>query len=84
MGVPTMDEPFELPSDFQPPQLPKLTIPTLGIWALDDLALPAENLEGMDAIIDPLTIEPVPDCGHFVPWEAPQKVIEAMERFLGV
>lgn len=82
MVVPTMDEPFELPAGFKGPVLPKLTIPTLVIWALDDLALPPENLEGMENIIDPLTIHKVPDCGHFVPWEAPEAVNFAMEAFL--
>ncbi|MEL6542210.1 MAG: alpha/beta hydrolase [Pseudomonadota bacterium] len=82
MVVPTMDEPFELPSDYSPPDLPDLTIPTLVVWAMDDLALPPENLEGLDEIIDPLTIVPVPDCGHFVPWEAPDAVIAAMDQFL--
>lgn len=82
MNVPTMDEPFELPADYAPPELPKLTMPTLVIWAMDDLALPPENLEGLDAIVDPLTIVQVPDCGHFVPWEAPDKVNAAMEDFL--
>lgn len=81
MTVPTMEEPFELPEGYTPPPIPKLTIPTLVIWALDDLALPQENLEGLDAVIDPLTIVKVPDCGHFVPWEAPDKVIMAMEEF---
>lgn len=82
MTVPTMDEPFEVPAGYTPPPIPKLTIPTLVIWALDDLALPPENLEGLDEVIDPLTIVQVPDCGHFVPWEAPDKVIAAMEYFL--
>ncbi|MEL6528566.1 MAG: alpha/beta hydrolase [Pseudomonadota bacterium] len=82
MVVPTMDEPFELPADYAPLELPKLTIPTLVIWALDDLALPPENLEGLDEIIEPLTIVEVPDCGHFVPWEAPAAVNSAMEEFL--
>ncbi|MEO1647309.1 MAG: alpha/beta hydrolase [Pseudomonadota bacterium] len=82
MVVPTMDEPFELPADYTPPDLPKLTIPTLVIWAMDDLALPPENLEGLDDVIDPLTVVQVPNCGHFVPWEAPQAVISAMEKFL--
>ena len=82
MIVPTMDEPFELPADYSPPSLPKLTIPTLVIWALDDLALPPDNLEGMEDVVDTLTIERVPGCGHFVPWEAPDEVIAAMERFL--
>ena len=83
MVVPTMEEPFEVPADYSPPQLPKLTIPTLVIWALDDTALPPENINGLDEIIDPLTIVRVPDCGHFVPWEAPDKVNAAMEEFLG-
>lgn len=82
MTVPTMDEPFELPEGYTPPPIPNLTIPTLVIWALDDLALPQENLEGLEDVIDPLTVVQVPDCGHFVPWEAPHKVIAAMEEFL--
>jgi pimeloyl-ACP methyl ester carboxylesterase len=82
MTVPTMDEPFELPEGYTPPPIPNLTIPTLVIWALDDLALPQENLEGLENVIDPLTVVKVPDCGHFVPWEAPDKVIAAMEGFL--
>ena len=81
--VPAMDAPFELPADFAPPQLPNLTIPTLVIWAMNDLALPAANLDGLDDLVDDLTIAQVPDCGHFVPWEAPEAVIEAMEEFLG-
>ena len=80
--VPTMDEPFDLPADYAPPILPDLTIPTLVIWALDDLALPPENLEGLEEIVRPLTIERVPDCGHFVPWEAPGAVNAAMDKFL--
>lgn len=82
MHVPTMDEPFELPTNFNGPTLPKLTIPTLVIWALDDLALPPENLDGLDDIIDPLTIAQVPNCGHFVPWEAAGAVNAAMDDFL--
>nr|AQY61767.1 alpha/beta epoxide hydrolase [uncultured bacterium] len=82
IDVPTMDAPFKVPAGYTPPQLPRLTIPTLVIWALDDLALPPENLEGLEEIIDPLTIVRVPDCGHFVPWEAPDAVNAAMEGFL--
>ncbi len=81
--VPPMDAPFQVPADYEPPQLPPLTIPTLVVWAMDDLALPPGNLVGMEDIIDDLTIEKVSGCGHFVPWEAPQKVNAAMEAFLG-
>jgi len=82
IDVPEMDAPFAIPEGWTPPALPKLTIPTLVIWGLDDLALPPENLEGLEEIIDPLTIVRVPDCGHFVPWEAPEAVNAAMEAFL--
>ncbi|MGQ7828647.1 alpha/beta fold hydrolase [Altererythrobacter sp. Z27] len=82
MVVPAMDEPFELPEGWAPPALPKLTIPTLVIWALDDFALPPENIEGIEEMIDPLTLVKVPGCGHFVPWEAPDRVNAAMEEFL--
>jgi pimeloyl-ACP methyl ester carboxylesterase len=82
IDVPDMDAPFAVPEGWTPPALPKLTIPTLVIWALNDLALPPENLDGLEDIIDPLTIVRVPDCGHFVPWEAPEAVNAAMEAFL--
>jgi pimeloyl-ACP methyl ester carboxylesterase len=82
IDVPPMDAPFELPEGWTPPALPKLTIPTLVIWALDDLALPPENLTGLADIVDPLTLVEFPDCGHFVPWEAPDAVNAAMAKFL--
>lgn len=81
--VPPMDAPFEIPESYQAPQLPNLTIPTLVIWAMDDVALPPGNLVGLEDIVDNLTIEQVQGCGHFVPWEAPQDVNAAMEGFLG-
>jgi len=82
VDVPTMDAPFELPAGFAPPPLPPLGIPTLVIWALDDLALPPANLEGLEAMIPDFTLVRVPDCGHFVPWEAPAKFNSALDAFL--
>lgn len=82
MEVPPMDAPFELPAGYQPLALPNLTIPTLVIWAMEDLALPPSNLDGLDDIIDDLTLVQVPDCGHFVPWEAPGQFNAALEAFL--
>jgi pimeloyl-ACP methyl ester carboxylesterase len=81
MEVLPMDLPFELPADYKPFPIPQLTIPTLVIWALDDMALPPENLDGMDALITDLTVVKVPDCGHFVPWEAPDQVNAALDAY---
>lgn len=80
--VPPLDAPYALPEGWTPPPIPKLTIPTLVIWAMDDLALPPENLEGLEEVVEDLTIERVYGCGHFVPWEAPEKVNAAMDEFL--
>lgn len=77
--VPPMDAPYA-----EPPAapFPKLMIPTLVIWALDDVALPACNLDGLDELVPNAAIVKVPGCGHFVPWEAPGAVNTAMDDFL--
>ncbi|WP_033073797.1 alpha/beta fold hydrolase [Sphingopyxis sp. MWB1] len=77
--VPAMDEPYA-----EPPAapFPKLEIPTLVIWALDDTALPPCNLEGMEELVPALSLVKVPGCGHFVPWEAPDAVNRAIGDFL--
>ncbi|MXO74866.1 alpha/beta fold hydrolase [Altererythrobacter aerius] len=82
VDVPPLDAPYEVPAGWTPPALPDLAIPTLVIWGMDDLALPPENLEGLDAIIEDLTVVEVPGSGHFVPWEAPDAVNTAIAQFL--
>ncbi len=81
--VPSMDEPFGLPADWREPPLPPLQIPTLVIWAMDDLALPSCNLDGMEAIVPNMMLCPVMGCGHFVTWEKPEAVNAAIDAFLG-
>ncbi len=81
MEVLDLDAPYELPAGWQPIPLPKLTIPTLVIWALDDIALPPANLDGLDEYVTDLTIERVPGSGHFVQWEAPAQVNAALDAF---
>ena len=78
-----LDLPYELPAGWKPVPIPRLTIPTLVIWAMDDLALPPANLDGMDELIDDLTVARIPDSGHFVQWEAPEQVNAALDEFLG-
>lgn len=82
MEVLDMDAPYALPAGWQPPALPKLTIPTLVVWAMEDMALPAANLDGLDEVIEDLTLVQVPGCGHFVQWEAPDEVNAALAAFL--
>ena len=61
---------------------PKVQVPTLLIWGMQDKALLPMQLEGLDRLVEDLTIVRVPDAGHFVPWEAPEAVIAALEPFL--
>ncbi len=82
IDIPPLDAPYEVPTGWTAPALPNLTIPTLVIWGMDDLALPPENLEGLEDIIEDLTLVPVAGSGHFVPWEAPVKVNSAIDDFL--
>lgn len=78
--VPPVDAPVQPSRPLR--DYPKLTIPTLVIWALDDLALPPVNLEGIDEVCSDVEIVRVADCGHFVPWEAPDRVNAALTAFL--
>ena len=85
LEVPPMDAPIgeeAALSDFASSDFPKITIPVLVIWALDDLALPACNLDGLEELVPNARIVQVPGCGHFVPWEVPLKVNAAMDEFL--
>ncbi|MBX7483106.1 alpha/beta fold hydrolase [Qipengyuania qiaonensis] len=82
MEVLPLDAPYELPSDYQPFPLPKLAIPTLVIWAMDDEALPPANLDGLDEVVDALEVVEVPGCGHFVQWEKPGAFNAAADAFL--
>jgi pimeloyl-ACP methyl ester carboxylesterase len=82
MEVLSLDAPYELPEDYVPYPLPKLAIPTLVIWAMDDVALPPANLDGLDEVIENPDVVQVPGSGHFVQWEAPEAFNEAADAFL--
>lgn len=75
--VPAMGEDVERPAMLDAP-FPKIAVPTLVIWATDDLALRPCLIEGLDEHVDDLTVVKVSDCGHFVPWEAPAQVNRAI------
>ncbi|MFM5916373.1 MAG: alpha/beta fold hydrolase [Novosphingobium sp.] len=82
VAVLDMEAPFELPEGWKRLPLPRMTIPTLVVWAMADAALPPENLDGLDELIDDLTVVRVPGAGHFVQWEEPEAVNAALDAFL--
>jgi pimeloyl-ACP methyl ester carboxylesterase len=62
---------------------PKVQVPTLVVWAMDDKALLPLQLDGMDRLVEDLTVVRLPGVGHFAPWEAPDSVAAALGRFPG-
>jgi pimeloyl-ACP methyl ester carboxylesterase len=59
-----------------------VTLPTLVIWALDDIALPPVLLEGLDEYVERLTIQTVSDATHWIVHEKPQLVAQLLQQFL--
>ena len=80
MFVPGMDENPPRPAFLDRP-FQVLTMPTLLVWGMNDPALLPCQLDGLEALVSDLTIVRV-DCGHFIPWEAPEAVNAAMRAFL--
>ena len=68
--------------DFLLKAFPKVRVPTLVVWGMKDKALLPLQLDGLDALVEQLTVVRVPDAGHFVPWEKPQAVADALRPFL--
>ena len=62
---------------------PTVKIPTLVIWGMRDKALLPIQLNGLDRLVEDLTIVRLPNAGHFAPWEAGEDVAAALEPFLG-
>ena len=80
--VPPIEGPEPERPAFLSAPFPCVRVPTLVIWATHDKALRPSLLDGLDELVDDLTVVEVPDCGHFVPWEAPDAVNEAMREWL--
>ena len=61
---------------------PKIHIPVCVIWGMDDKALLPLQLDGLEDLIDDVTIERLPGVGHFAPWQAPEQVEAVLGPFL--
>lgn len=59
-----------------------IDIPTLVVWALDDIALPPELIDGLDDYIPKLTLKTVPDATHWIIHEQPELVAGYLGDFL--
>lgn len=79
--VPPPAVPLPIP-DWVLRAFPVIRIPTLVVWGMRDKALLPLQLDGLDRLVEDLRIVRVPDAGHFIPWEKPQAVADALGPFL--
>jgi pimeloyl-ACP methyl ester carboxylesterase len=79
--VPAMDETPARPVWLDAP-FPPITQPTLVIWGMQDSALLPVQLDALERYVPDLTVVKVASAGHFVPWEKPVLVAEAILEWL--
>jgi pimeloyl-ACP methyl ester carboxylesterase len=65
-----------------PPAAVTSRVPTLVLWAEDDIALPVALLDGLDAFVPDLRIVRVPGASHWIVHERPALVAAEIEREL--
>jgi pimeloyl-ACP methyl ester carboxylesterase len=65
-----------------PTEALRIEVPTLVLWAQDDVALLPCLTEGLDAHIPDLTLVPIEQATHWVVHEQPERVITEIAGFL--
>ena len=60
----------------------RITVPTLLLWGLQDVALLPNLNVGLDAYISKLTYVPIEDASHWVVHEQPELVQREIAAFL--
>jgi len=72
-----------LPVRARPGPRASIDMPTLVIWGALDKALPLALAKGIVKEIPQARLETIPDAGHFVPEERPERVAQLLKEFLG-
>jgi len=65
-----------------PREMLTVTLPTLVVWGMKDVALLPSLLDGLQDYVPDLTLEKVDDASHWIVHEQPQLVADRLERFL--
>jgi pimeloyl-ACP methyl ester carboxylesterase len=77
---PTPDAPGAVALTLDPAQF-RVRVPTLVLWGEADHALPSRLLDGLDELVDDLTIERLPDATHWLAHEEPQRIAVTIHAF---
>jgi pimeloyl-ACP methyl ester carboxylesterase len=66
-----------------PPELPKITVPAMGVWSSGDIALTERSMTGSsEYVAAPWRYERLDGPGHWMQWEAPDEVNRLLLDFL--
>lgn len=65
-----------------PHEMLTVSLPTLVLWAMNDAALPAELINGLEEYIPDLTLEKVEGATHWIIHERPEFVAQRLAAFL--
>lgn len=65
-----------------PREMVTVDLPTLVLWAMEDVALPPELVDGLVDFVPALTLEKVPGATHWIIHERPAFVAERLAAFL--
>ena len=75
--------PGEAPRSF--PDLPRerltVDVPTLVLWAMDDVALLPGLIDGLEDYVPKLQLKKMPGATHWIVHEQPALVIDELQRF---
>ncbi len=82
LGPPTPEEPVVAGRMTVDPAHAVVSVPTLVIWGERDEALPPGNLDGLERYVPRMTLERIPDAGHWVVHEQPALVNRYIREFL--
>ena len=66
-----------------PTEMLTVLLPTLVLWALDDIALPPALLDGLEDYVPQMQLERVKGASHWMVHEQPERVAESIQGFLG-
>lgn len=65
-----------------PPELTRVSVPTLVLWAEADAALLPALLDGLDAYVEHLTTIRIPQATHWIVHEQPERVASEIRKYL--
>ena len=74
---------FPIPNRRVSKRLYRVTAPTLLVWGESDRLIPPAYAEQWRKLLPDARVETIGEAGHMVPYEQPERFVEAVTRFLG-